>query len=165
MRKRERNNEIVPLDIRRIRQALGLSQKEMGVRISLLSQGVKFTPIPETRIAEWEKGWRPVPDYVFITAAKILLNSWSNDRHLTPETRQRDVDAYYGKVLNVPLGEMFRLEQQLALSRNPNQRKLVKKARHVRLSHMKYLETVLHVEMNYVFDPDPSGIAPLEDVA
>jgi hypothetical protein len=30
---------------------------------------------------------------------------------------------------------------------------------------MKYLETVLHVEMNYVFDPDPSGIAPLEDVA
>lgn len=137
----------------------------MGRKIAAYSQGIDSTSIPETRIAEWEKGWRPVPDYVFTSAVKILLDTWSDDRHLTPEVRQREVDAYYGSVLNHSLGKMFNLERQLELSRNPGHRKLIKKMRDVRVAHMQYLETALHIEMNYIFDPDPGGTAPLDDKA
>ena len=164
MKKMQSGKEIIPVDIRHIRQSLNLKQKDMGWLIAVNSYPLG-SGVPETRVAEWEMGWRPIPDYVFTAVARVLLNYWSDDRHKTPQGRQREVDVYYGKVLNQTLGEMFKLEQQLANSRDPQKRKLLGKARNIRIWHMKYLESLLHIQMAYVFDPDPGGEAHLEDVA
>lgn len=155
MKKALGNKEIIPVDIRGIRQAVGLTMKQMGERIATWSQGLYNTPIPETRIAEWEFRCRAIPDYVFTASTYILLDFWSDDRHMVPAQRKLEVDSYYSAILNQPLGNLFRLEQELMKSRSTQQRKLLKQVREARMIQQRYLERLLHVRMAYVFEDEP----------
>lgn len=162
--KKTKANQVTPVDIRKIRQTVELSTAEMGTDIAILNQGLGYTPIPNTRICEWENGWRHIPDYVFQASTNILLGTWSVDRHQTPVDRQREVDLYYSRALNQPLAELFRLERDLETSRHSKLRKLAKRVRKVRIDQMKFLEQLLDVEMAYVFDPSPEGAQELDVV-
>ena len=160
------NKEVIPIDIRKIRQTLGFSMKHMGQLVAIYSQGIHNTPIPDTRIGEWEFQRRAIPDYVFTASTNILLDYWSTDRHMTPDYRQMEVDAYYSAVLNRPLGHLYKLEWELSKSRNFHQRKMVKQIRKARIEQMKFLEKMLHIRMSYIFSPEPGpGDDDLEDVA
>ena len=165
MKRPQTNIEVLPVNIREIRQKVGLTTQQMADRITAITQQRHYTHIPQTRISEWEMGHRAVPDYVFTASAYVLLDSWSDDRHMTPPDRQREVDIYYGSVLNKPLGELFKLELKLERSRNQKLRSLVRHVRRARLEQMKNLERVLHVKMAYVFDSEPGPGTELEDVA
>lgn len=153
MKKPKRNNEVVPVDIRQIRQKLGLSLKEMCFKIAVISNSAHYSYIPETRLAEWENNWRPIPDYVFTAIATVLLDYWSKDRHMASNSREVEVDVYYGTALNKPLGDMFQLELELSRSRYSKLRNLLIQIQQVRFTQINYLEAVLQIDMSYVFDP------------
>ena len=155
MNKTERNRAMAPVDIRKIRQAVELSTEQMGWWLSVVAKRMSFQRIPGTRVAEWEFGRRHVPDYVYTAATGILLDTWSEDRHMTPPERQGDVDAFYGSILNEPLGELFKLESSLKKSRDRKIRNLTGRVRKVRIAQMRYLQSVLDVQMTYVFEPEP----------
>lgn len=162
MAKRKRSTAMKPIDIREIRKKLGLSMCRMGQQIAFYG---RVPSIPETRVNEWEFGFRPVPDYVYTAVSHVLLDYWSDDRHKTPTDKQREVDIFYGTLLNQPLGELFKLELGLTRSRSPKLRHLAQQVRKARIEQMKYLERVLHVQMAYVFDPEPGPGSELEVVA
>ena len=151
---------MAPVDIRKIRQSIEMTTQQMGWYLSVLTYGLSGQRTPGTRVAEWEFGHRHVPYHVYTAATKILLDTWSEDRHMTPPERQVDVDIFYGTVLNGPLGEMFRLESFLKKNRDRKIRNLAKKVRKVRIAQMRYLQSVLNVEMTYVFEPE---IGPTRD--
>ena len=137
----------------------------MGELLAIMTQGLHGTPIPETRITEWEFGHRPIPDKVFTAAADILLDQWSVDRHLAAPGRRSEVDMYFSSALNRPLGELFRLEAELRRSRSVKLRHLARQVRKVRIAQMRYLESMLNVKMAYVFDDDFQPERDLEQVA
>lgn len=156
-------NEVVPVDIRKIRQVLDLTMQQMGRKISAYSQLTK--PVPGTRVNEWEMGVRPTPAHVFKACAGMLLDEWSEDRHMAVVQRQGEVDVFYGSVLNEPLGELFRLEMGLSKSRNLRARKAVSAVRKTRIAQMRYLEELLSVKMAYVFASEAQmGCCDLHEV-
>ena len=155
MNKTQRKRAMAPVDIRKIRQAVELSTEQMGWWMSVMAKRLSSQRIPGTRIAEWEFGHRHVPDYVYTAATGILLDTWSEDRHMAPPERQGDVDTFYGSVLNGPLGELFKLEATLNRNRDRKIRNLAKRVRKVRIAQMRYLQSVLNVQMTYVFEPEP----------
>jgi hypothetical protein len=144
--------QIVPIDIRKIRQTLDLTMKQMGEQIAIYSQGVPHSPVPETRVNEWEFRHRHIPSFVFTASAKLLLDHWSEDRHMALPARQLDVDVFYGSALNAAFGHLFKLEKDLFKgSRNHKQLSWL---REVRAMQQRYLEKMLGVRMFYVFAHD-----------
>jgi len=163
MVKRKNRNDVIPIDIRRIRQQLSRNMREIGKEIAFYG---RVPLVPGSRVHEWEFGYRPVPGYVYTAVTYILLDSWSTDRHRATSDMHWDIDVFYGSLLNQPLGELLSLEKDLAASRSRRLRPLAKRLRHIRIEQMKSLEKVLHVSMSYVFDPEPGpGDRNLEDVA
>lgn len=149
----DKQKQIVPVDIRRIRQTLDLTMKQMGEQIAIYAQGVPYSPVPETRVSEWEFRHRHIPSYVFTASAKLLLDHWSEDRHMALPARQPDVDVFYGSALNQAFGHMFKLENELLKGRKPDH-KLLNSLRDARLMQQRYLERLLGVRMFYVFTDD-----------
>jgi len=154
MKKKAKNREVIPVDIRKIRQTLGFTMDHMGKLIAMYSHGATDNYIPGSRINEWEFKIRPTPDHVFTASANILLDQWCEDRHLTPEYKQLEVDAFYGSILNQPLGKLFKLELSLSRSRNAQCRKLVRDVRQARVEQMRFLESILKTSMGYVFQKE-----------
>ena len=148
-----KQKQIVPVDIRKIRQTLALTMKEMGERIAIYTQGVPYSPIPETRVSEWEFRHRPIPSYVFTASANMLLDHWSEDRHMALPERQLEVDVFYGSVLNQAFGHMFKLEHELMKGRRKDQKLLIT-LREARRLQQRYLERLLGIRMYYVFAHD-----------
>ena len=160
MSKTKASRAMPPVDIRRIRQSIELTTTQMGWYVSVFTYGLSGQRTPGTRVAEWEFGHRHVPYHVYTAATKILLDAWSEDRHMTPPERQSDVDIFYGSVLNEPLGELFRLESSLKRNRDRKIRNLAKRVRKARIAQMRYLQSMLDVQMSYVFEPE---IGPTRD--
>ncbi|MBU5612889.1 hypothetical protein [Geomonas azotofigens] len=149
----DRQKQIVPVDIRRIRQTLDLTMKQMGEQIAIYSQGVPYSPVPETRVSEWEFRHRHIPSYVFTASAKLLLDHWSEDRHMALPARQLDVDVFYGSALNPAFGHMFKLEKEMLKGSSRNH-KVLSWLREARVMQQRYLERLLAVRMFYVFAHD-----------
>ena len=142
---------IGPVDIRLIRQSLDLTMSKMGHFIAIYSNGVGSTPIPQTRINEWESGVRSIPDHVFTSAAKLVIDTWSDYRHRAPEDTKGEVDAFFGSLLYPPLGELFRLESQLRLPDHLDPLEIAHRLANVRKAQMEQLEKQLKVKTSYVF--------------
>ncbi|UFS72484.1 hypothetical protein LPW11_09885 [Geomonas sp. RF6] len=102
--------EITPLDIRGIRQALGFSQKQMGEHIATHAEGPGSTPVPGSRVNEWETHVRAVPDYVFVACARMLVDIWARIRGGKSDKELNDVDSTFAGLLSPALASIIRFE-------------------------------------------------------
>ncbi|BCO11478.1 hypothetical protein GEOBRER4_n2797 [Citrifermentans bremense] len=146
---------IEPLDIRSIRQSLDLTMSQMGYFIAIYSNGLGCAPIPCTRINEWESGVRSIPDHVFTSSAKLLVDTWSDDRHRAPEDTKGEVDAYYGSLLSPTLGEIFRLEMQVRRLDHLDPQEIAHRLANVRKAQLEQIEKQLKIKTAYVFASEP----------
>lgn len=149
--------EVRPLDLQAIRKGINLTLREMGIKIGCYSRDVDCGTFVATRVSEWEKGHRPVPDYVFRAAAYITLDYWSDDRHSVAREKVAEVDFYYGTLLSKPFGALLCLEHELGKSRKAEHRRQLVEIRKLRRMQQHVIEKLFGVKMGYVFAAEPGG--------
>lgn len=148
---------IAILDLGRIRKELNLSLSEMGDRLHAYSLGIDNDTFVNTRVSEWINGHRPVPGYVFRSAAKLVLDQWCDARHTVARKNVPEVDYVYGSLLNQLFGELLRREHELKNGRRAEVRNLLCEVRKFRRMQQRELERLLDVKMGYVFATEPGG--------
>lgn len=139
--------EIKPIDIRRIRQSLALSQKRMGESLSNYMQGPGSNPIPGSRVNEWEMGVRAIPDQVFMACAGILVDTWAAVRDKKGEQELGPLDSAFANLLSPALAAAIALEAEFRNRRDKEGARIFLKAQQVRLEVQKYLESLLMISM------------------
>lgn len=147
--------EIFPLDIRRIRQGLGFSQKMLGQAIAIQANLLSVGPIPNTRVNEWERRVRPVPDYVFTACASILIAFWAKCRLKVDECDLPRIDQKFAALLNPALAVILSVEHALVHSKGSKAQSL--RVTEARQELQGYLESMLSVSMAAVFNVNPAA--------
>lgn len=138
--------EIIPVDIRKIRLGLGLTQKEMGRILAFYVHGPNCAPIPGSRINEWEMRVRAIPDYVYSATAKILVDVWSRVK-----SRQGDVeDPVFADLLNPALSLAISLEAELKRRRDKEGIRICVRTQLIRQEIQLHLESLLMFSMTKV---------------
>jgi len=141
--------EIFPLNIRLIRVGLGLSQKNFGQRIVATINLPHLTHIPSSRVNEWEKHVRAVPDYVFNASALILINFWAKCRVSEKVSDVSQIDVKFAKLLNPALAAILLAEYDLRGNR-PDAKHIIA-VKSARMELLKFLESLLSVSFDSVF--------------
>ncbi|WP_136523550.1 hypothetical protein [Geomonas ferrireducens] len=141
---------ITPIDIRYIRHALRLSQKQMGLSLTeyLYKTGEKF--IPGSRINEWEMQVRSIPDHIFIAYARFVVDTWVKTRIGKSKDIQRIVDPKFAGLLSPAFEEAIILEAELIDNSSSESDKFQLGAIKVRKTVQKYLEKLLFLDLNQV---------------
>ena len=103
--------EIVPLDIKAVRQGLGISRELLA---KVLSQHVirfgKPGPVG-SRINEWENHVRSTPAYIYSATAQLLLDIWTECRAKVDSRDRLRVDYKFAQLLSPTYAEVLNLEQ------------------------------------------------------
>ena len=139
--------EITPLDFRRIRQGLGFSQKRMGESIATYTHGPGSCPIPASRINEWEMHVRAVPDHVYISCARILLDIWVKVRDGKSEDDARYLDPKFAAFLSPALALSIGLEAELRDRNDDEGLRLHAKALQIRKEFQSHLESLFMIDL------------------
>ncbi|MBT0666437.1 hypothetical protein KI809_19180 [Geobacter pelophilus] len=119
-----------PLNLELIRTNLRygeVSLKKMGELIPVYVPGCKYSPVvPETRIWAWEQGTsRSIPEYVYFAYGSILICDWSSDRHEIDMCHHREMDAFYGGLLNPSYGQVLALIHDVRQRGDPGDQQLL----------------------------------------
>jgi hypothetical protein len=142
--------EITPIDIRYIRQGLGLSQKRMGECLAEYLHGPGSSPIPGSRINEWEMHVRAIPDHVFVACAGVLIETWANVRAGKSADEVRRVDPKFARLLSPAFASVISLEDEYRDRKDREGGQIYRKTQQVRQELQTYLESLLFISMSKI---------------
>jgi hypothetical protein len=143
--------EIAPLDIRRVRQGLGYSQKRMGESIAIYIQGPGSSPIPGSRINEWEMRVRAIPDHVFVACARIVVDIWVKVRTGKTDAEVGYLDPKLAMLLSPALASAISFEVEYRGRRDKEGILVHKKALQIRKEVQAHFETLFMIDMANIF--------------
>jgi hypothetical protein len=104
-----------------------MSLKSMGELIPIYVPGCKYAPaVPETRVWAWEQGKnRSIPEYVYFAYGSILIDDWASDRHEVNTVHHREMDFFYGSLLNSGYGNVLTLIHDVRQRGDPGDESLL----------------------------------------
>jgi hypothetical protein len=146
-------NPIVPFDIRGFRQGLGITQRELGVTLALHLHGPGSLPVPSSRINEWERHVRTVPDDVYTGCAEILISIWQKGRADKRRQIQRDLDIQFAALLSPALSSAMEMEYAFIDRKDREGRQTYNIGKKVRHAIQVQLESLLHINLSTILDP------------
>lgn len=152
--------EITPLGIRSVRHALRLSQKQMGESIAEYIQGPGFTPIPGSRINEWEMRARAIPDYVFVACAGVLINRWAKLRKEKRDEELERLDLKFARLLSPALASAISLEDEYRGRRDKHGVVMHAQAMEVRKEVQTHFESLLRINLSQILGGPEGGRCP-----
>jgi len=144
--------ELTPLDFRNIRQVLGFSQKQMGENIAEYIYGPGSSPIPGSRVNEWEMHVRAVPDHVYIACAGILMTIWGNVRAEKSELDARHLDPKFAALLSPALASALGFESEFRDRKDEEGLRIYAKAQLIRKDVQGHLESLFMVNIADVLE-------------
>lgn len=147
--------EIKPVNIRKIRHALAFSQKGMGETLANYIQGPVSSPIPGSRVNEWEMGVRSIPDPIFIASAGILVDRWAAVRDKNGIQDVTRIDSAFANHLTPALAAAIELEAEFQNRRDKEGVQVFLQTQKVRVEVQKHLESLLWISMAKIFSPEP----------
>jgi len=153
--------EITPLDFRHIRQVLGLSQKQMGEHLAEYIYGPGSSPIPGSRVNEWEMHVRAVPDHVYIACAGILTNIWGRVRAEKSEFDARRLDPIFAGLLSPALASAMGFEFEFMDRKDEEGQRIHAKAQKIRKEVQGYLESLFTVNISNILEKSQTSTSGL----
>lgn len=105
--------QIKPLDIAEVRRTLGLSRKELGALVGGIRNGCCGLPYLQSRVNEWERGTRSVPDVVYRNCATLIVMKWQKLRKAAEPNMVAEIDETFGDLLNPGFGKILKLRHSV----------------------------------------------------
>lgn len=140
------------IDIKRLREELDLTRKELAKTIALYSKGQNGRHEIDGRIFEWEMNSRPVPDYVIISCAKYIADEWGSVRIETPAKQRPEVDEKFGELLLPGLGKLLRIRAKL--EDDSNAAEALSGIINVQKAMEHFLMRHLHTDIRHIWSGD-----------
>jgi hypothetical protein len=157
--------EITPLDFRHIRQVLNLSQKQMGERLAEYIYGPGSSPIPGSRVNEWEMHVRAVPDHVYIACAGIVTNIWGKVRAEKAGPDVRHFDPIFAGLLSPALASAMSFEFEFMDRKDEEGLRIYARAQKIRKEVQGHLESLFTINIANILEKcqTPSSGKPGSD--
>lgn len=143
--------EIVPFDIRGFRQTVGLTQQQLGIRVAEYINCAGASHVPSSRINEWERHVRPIPNDVYVACAKILVDMWVRARAGKPGELCAVIDPKFASLLSPALAKALELEYDYRDRKDKRCREIHMRAKKVREAVQGQLEALLQISLKAVF--------------
>ncbi|WP_136516225.1 hypothetical protein [Geomonas edaphica] len=141
---------ITPIDIRYIRHALRLSQKQMGLSLTPYLYKTGENVIPGSRVNEWEMQVRTTPDHIFIAYALLVVDTWVKTRIGKSKDIQKIVDPKFAGLLSPAFEQAIILEADLTDNKSGENANFELGAIKLRKTVQRYLERLLFLDLNQV---------------
>ena len=153
--------EIIPLDFRHVRQVLGYSQKQMGEHLAEYLLGPGSSPIPGSRVNEWEMHVRALPDYVYIASAGILIDIWGRVRAEKTELEARRLDPIFASLLSPALASAMGFEFEFMERKDEEGLRIYAKAQKIRKEVQGHLESLFTINIAIILEKSHAPVSGL----
>lgn len=102
------------MDLEKVRQTLKLTRSAVCEQ---MKDRQLIDHVKPSRLYEWEKGARPIPDWVKAFYRDLLLAKWEEERaQVTGRASKLAVDVYYAEIISPTLAMLTNTECDVILS-------------------------------------------------